>query len=252
MNGQEQVSFSNGRGQSLKGVFHRPARGECRSAAILCHGMESNKESDKIVALSRALAETGILALRFDFSYAGDSDGKFEDITYSGEVEDLRAAYDFVLRFPVDKIGILGSSMGGTVALLFAAREKRIAALATIAAPLHPERITEAFLSREEVERWRREGFLFYHGRRINVSLLEDLENIDVPKAVKQISCPVLIVHGDQDETVAVAEARELYSHIQGPKRLAILRGADHRLTHPEHRKQALDESRDWLTQHLR
>lgn len=252
MNDEEEVFFPNGRGRTLKGVFHHPASGKSLSAAILCHGMESNKESDKIVALSRALAEKGILALRFDFSYARESSGKFEDITYSGEVEDLRAAYDFVLRLPVEKIGILGSSMGGTVALLFAAQEKRIAALAAIAAPLHPDRITETLLSKEEVERWRREGFLFYHGRRINISLLKDLENIDVPKAVKQISCPVLIVHGDQDETVAVAEAQELYAHIEAPKRLAILRGADHRLTRPAHLQRALDESRDWLVHHLR
>lgn len=213
--------------------------------------MESNKESEKIVALSRALAEKGVLALRFDFSYAGESSGKFADITYNGEVEDLRAAFNLVLGFRAEKVGILGSSMGGTVALLFAAHENRIKALATIAAPLHPEKITENVLTPEEVERWRRERFLFYHGRRINVSLLDDLQTIDVPEAAKRIACPVLIVHGDMDDTVAVEEARELYAVLSGAKKLTILKGADHRLSNPSDLKRALDESIDWLTHHL-
>ena len=67
--------------------------------------MESNKESGKLTTLGRKLAERGILALRFDFAYAGESSGKFEEITYSGEVEDLTAAFAFVLRNQVKKVG---------------------------------------------------------------------------------------------------------------------------------------------------
>ena len=52
--------------------------------------MESNKESDKLVRLGRSLSESGMLALRFDFFCAGESSGRFEEITYSDEVEDLK------------------------------------------------------------------------------------------------------------------------------------------------------------------
>ncbi|MBI2358936.1 MAG: alpha/beta fold hydrolase [Deltaproteobacteria bacterium] len=251
MQNEERVTFLNNRGQALVGILHHPDNGEASTAAILCHGMESNKESEKLVALSQALAKRGILTLRFDFAYAGESSGKFEDITYSGEVEDLRAAYDFIQRLSAEKIAILGSSMGGTVALLFAAEEKRVAALATIAAPLHPEKITEAILSREEVQQWRREGFLHYHGRRINMSLLEDIERLDVAGAVKKIVCPVLLLHGDRDDTVPVAEANEIYDCLVGSKRLVVLSGADHRLSDPSHLERALEEAVDWLSQHL-
>ena len=57
---------------------------------ILCHGMESNKNSDKLVLMSDALAGRGILTLRFDFAYAGESSGKFEDITRPREIVGLR------------------------------------------------------------------------------------------------------------------------------------------------------------------
>jgi dipeptidyl aminopeptidase/acylaminoacyl peptidase len=213
--------------------------------------MESNKESAKLVALSRKLAHRGILALRFDFSCSGESGGRFEEITYSGEVEDLEAAFNFMLQRQAKKIAILGSSMGGTVALLFAAREKRVANLVTIAAPVHPEKITEKLLTQGEVESWRRLGFFFYHGKRINTSLLDDFKNINVPEAAKKISLPVLIIHGDVDDIVPVEEAYELHSLLQGPKKICVLQGADHRLSNPSHMERALKESVDWIVQHF-
>ena len=251
MKWEERVSFSNNRGQTLNGVLHHPAGSEISGAQILCHGMESNKEGEKLIALSRELAQRGVLTLRFDFSCAGESSGKFEEITYSGEVEDLEAAFEFMLRNRVKKIGILGSSMGGTVALLFAAREEKVANLVTIAAPVHPEKITKRLLTQGEVNDWRRSGFFIYHGRRINISLLDDLEKINVPEAANKISCPALIIHGDADDTVPVEEAHELYRRLQSPKKICILEGADHRLSNPFHLENALKESIDWILHHI-
>jgi dipeptidyl aminopeptidase/acylaminoacyl peptidase len=247
---EERITFSNPRGQNLVGIVHRPAA-QPHAAAILCHGMESSKESEKIVALSRQLAARGILALRFDFAGSGESEGKFEEMTYSGEVEDLRAAYNFALQYEPRKIGIFGSSMGGTVAVLFAAQEKNVAALATIAAPVHPEKFSAKILTPEEARQWRTRGYIVYHDKRLNVSLLDDMARLDVPKAARKISCPVLVIHGDKDDTVPVAEGRELFAALAGPKRLCIIEGSDHRLTEPAHLQKALAESIGWLTQHL-
>ncbi len=248
---EERVSFTNDRGDTLQGILHHPAADHLSKGAILCHGMESNKESEKIIALGRGLAERGILALRFDFSYAGESSGKFAEITYSGEVRDLEAAFNFMLRRPVKKMALLGSSMGGTVGLLFVAEHKNVAALVTVAAPLHPERFTERLLSPDEANQWRRSGHITYHGQRLKVSLLDDLGKINVPEAAKKIRCPLLIIHGDRDETVPVGEAHELYGLVGGPKRLCILEGGDHRLSNPALLEKALKESFDWITLHL-
>src|SRR5258705_9427584 len=109
MTNTERISFPNSRGDTLVGVLHHPAENNSAGAAILCHGMESHKNSQKLIFLSQELAQRGILALRFDFSYVGESSGKFEDITYSGEVEDLRAAYELMRQRRDGKIGIFGS-----------------------------------------------------------------------------------------------------------------------------------------------
>lgn len=249
---EEKISFTNARGQTLKGVLHRPEQSEVQGAVILCHGMESSKESEKLVYLGRALALQGISALRFDFACAGESSGKFEDITYSSEAEDLKAAFSFMLDGRVRRIAILGSSMGGTAALLFAAQEPRVAALVTVSAPVHPEKFPTRLLTPDQLAEWRAQGHIVFRGQRLNVSLLEDLERLDVPAAAKQVACPVLVIHGAADLTVPVEEAEELERCLPGKKQLLILKGADHRFSEPELMKQAIAESIDWIVQHVR
>ena len=249
---EEKISFTNCRGDTLSGVLHHAEKHSARGAVILCHGMESDKNSQKLVFLSRELARRAIHALRFDFSYVGESSGKFEDITYSGEVEDLQAAYALLGSRHAGKTAILGSSMGGTVALMFAAREPAAAALVTVSAPLHPEKFPHRILTRAQLRNWRERGFILYNGQRLNVALLEDLESIDVRACARKVACPVLIVHGAADDVVPVEEAYELHDCLTGSKRLSILQGADHRLSNPETIRRTVSEALDWLTEHVR
>jgi pimeloyl-ACP methyl ester carboxylesterase len=248
---EERISFKNARGDTLAGILHHPVAKSAGGAVILCHGMESGKESDKLVLIARALAQKGIPALRFDFSYVGESSGRFEDITYTGEVEDLAAAYSLLQgRYP-GRTAILGSSMGGTVALLFAAIEPRVAALVTVAAPLHPENFPKRMLTAEQLRQWRLQGFTVYNGRRLNVSLLRDLERINVPAFAKKLACPVLIIHGEADDVVPVSEAFGLHDCLVNAKRLFIVRGADHRFSDPGLMERVANEAVDWLASHL-
>jgi len=247
---EETISFENSRGDLLSGVLHLPKIAPARAAVILCHGMESTKNSGKLVFLGEALAARGLLALRFDFAYVGESSGRFEDLTCSGEVEDLRAAYEFVLTRHSGKIAIFGSSLGGTVALLFAAGEPDVAALVTLAAPAHPENFPRRILTAAQLKEWRCNGFIIHNGQRLNVSLLDDLEKIDVPAAAREIRCPVLILHGDADLVVPLADARELYECLPGSARLSMLPGGDHRLSDPALMRRALGEAQEWLIEH--
>jgi len=250
---EEKITFENARGDTLSGVLHHPSTGlNPHGAVILCHGMDSNKNSEKLIFLGRNLAEAGVLALRFDFAYVGESSGKFEDITYSGEVEDLEAAFSLIQDRRAGKTALLGSSMGGTIGLLFAAREPAVAALVTVAAPVHPEKFPQRILSTTQLQEWRERGYTFFNGQRLNVSMLQDLERLDVPQSARNVKCPVLILHGDADEVVPVKEAYELHECLSGTKRLSILNGTDHRLSDPALMQRALEESFDWLIRHVR
>jgi pimeloyl-ACP methyl ester carboxylesterase len=252
---QETISFTTRSGDTLHGVLHQAGGNLPHGAAILCHGMESAKNSEKLIFLAESLAARGILALRFDFRYVGESSGRFADITYSGEVEDLQAAYELIQSRWPGKTAIFGSSMGGTVALLFAAQnahDARVAAVVTLAAPVHPENFPTRVLTPQQLQAWREYGYTSYHGQRLNVSLLDDLERLDVTTAVRQIACPVLILHGEADEVVPVAEAHELHALLTSPKQLSIFRETDHGFSNPHVMRQAMSAALDWLTEHVR
>ena len=88
--------------------------------------------------LAHALADAGFLVLRYDKRGIGQSGGRIETAGFAEYAEDLRAAVKFVAdRKDVDpkRIAVLGHSEGGAIALVAAARDKRIAALVLLAAP---------------------------------------------------------------------------------------------------------------------
>jgi pimeloyl-ACP methyl ester carboxylesterase len=212
--------------------------------------MESTKEGTKHRLLADRFSRAGISVVRFDFSYVGESEGEFADLTFRGEVEDLAGAWRFFRERIDGPIGILGSSMGGTVALLFASEEPQVAALATIAAVARPAR-TLAELRPPEIERWRKEGVLSLGGVRLRSTFLEDVETLDVLAACRKVVCPTLVTHGDADAVVPPSDAEEIASALGGEHRLSIYHGADHRFSRPADLEALLAESSAWLERHL-
>lgn len=104
--------------------------GEKHSVVIFVHGLGSNRA--ELVPEARLLARHGHGVLLFDSRASGDSTGACASW---GDLErrDIRAALDFVLSRPEvakSAIGLYGFSVGATAAAIFAADEKRIAALA--------------------------------------------------------------------------------------------------------------------------
>jgi len=93
----EKVVFRNSLDQRLFGILHRGSSGPGLGATIvLCHGMMSAKEGTKQKAFAQVFEESGFSVLRFDFSFCGESEGRFEEITFAQEVDDLRAAVGWV------------------------------------------------------------------------------------------------------------------------------------------------------------
>jgi dipeptidyl aminopeptidase/acylaminoacyl peptidase len=61
----------------------------------------------------------------------------------------------------------------------------------------------------------------------------------------------VLVVQGEADDVVAPRDGRILFERAGEPRELCLLPGADHRLSDPLHRLEAVKRSRDWLARHL-
>ena len=216
----------------LAGVLHSPDE-KTRACVITCHGLISGKDSEKYVGIARRFCGEDLAVLRFDFRGCGESGGLFEDTSLSGRMEDLESALDFVEEQGCESVGVMGSSLGGTVAVLTAAKDKRVKALVTWATPCY---LDELF--REEVTR----GF---------EKLRRDVGKYDVVKAVRGMRCPILIVHGSLDEQVPLSHCKVLYENANEPKDLQIIEGADHRLTNPIHREKAVELTLNWFKRYL-
>ena len=244
------VEFPSRRGSRLVGLWSAPPAPRA-PVAILCHGMESTKEGTKHRLLVERLVAGGFGTLRFDFSYVGESEGEFADLTIRGEVEDLGGAFDFVTARAKGPVGLFGSSLGGAVALLFAADESRVRALAVIAAVARPDRIVSE-LNPADVERWKRDGIFSLGGVKLRRAFLDDVTSLDVLGACARIRVPVLVAHGDADRVVPFSDGEEIAAAVAGEKRLSRYPGGDHRFSRAEDLERMLDECERWLLDHLR
>jgi len=126
---EQAIGFSSD-GLALKGVLHVPEGAtQPRPAIILCHGFGGSCRGAGHPELAQALARAGYVVLRFDFRGCGQSEGARGSVICREEADDLRRAVDFLAtREEIDRnrIGVIGASLGGSVAIYVAATDKRL------------------------------------------------------------------------------------------------------------------------------
>jgi uncharacterized protein len=143
---QEQVVSFQSAGLRLHGVLGVPEglRGAGRRAAFLVlHGFGSNSEGPNVLQPTRVLSEFGYVTLRFDMRGCGKSEGEFGRVICLEQVEDLGNALDFLTKHPSvdpDRIGVIGSSFGGAVAVYAGGINPRVAAVISNGGWGHGER----------------------------------------------------------------------------------------------------------------
>lgn len=232
MHDVEEVTIESGSGPTLEGELLRA--GPERPLVVLCHGipLSSPDPSDPgYPALARRIAGTGFTVLFVNFRGTGGSGGNFQ---LGGWYEDLERVMEFAADLGAPAVCLAGFSAGGALAIEYASRHGGVDGVAAFAAPA---RLTEVF-GREHVlsfiEVAREVGIIrdtqfppdpdwFY----------EDLERHEAIDFVAGVSpAALLIVHGDEDETVPLSQGRALFDAAGEPKRFELLPGGMHRLRH--------------------
>jgi len=176
--------------------------------------------------------------LRFDYRGHGASSGDFLDGAIGDWADD---AADAVARLTQGKQILVGSSMGGWIALLLARRiPEQVAALVGIAAaPDFTEdmwaRMDEG-QQRELMEAGRIEQPSDYSDEPTVITrrLIEDGRNQLVLRAPLKLPFPVRLLQGTADADVLPSVALRLLDHIDCPDaRLTLVKDADHRFSGP-------------------
>ena len=125
---EQTISFASD-GLTLKGFLHVTDGTGKRPGLVLCHGFGGSCRGAGHPELAKALEQAGYVVLRFDFRGCGQSEGRRGDVIVDEEIADLRHALDFLATQPgVDaaRIGVIGASLGGSVAIEVAASDARV------------------------------------------------------------------------------------------------------------------------------
>ena len=224
-------------------AYHRlAARGAGRDlpGVIFLGGFASDMEGTKALDLQAWAEARGRSYLRFDYSGHGRSSGRFDEGCIGDWFQDAQAVLDALTEGPQI---LVGSSMGGWIALLLAReRPARVAGLVTIAAaPDFTEDSMWQGFSEDQRRQLTEEGRLELPSDYsdepyvITRRLIEDGREHLVLRTALPLPFPVRMLQGTADRDVPQEVALRLLAHATADDiRLTLVKGADHRFSTPE------------------
>ncbi len=247
------IQFKNKDSLTLRGFVHTPWSYD--TAIVYIHGFPSHCNSRTSKRICRALRLCGYLVLRFDVSNTMSSDSSFEKKLMSKEAEDIKYAIEFLEKnYKYKQLVLLGVSTGAVEACLYAYKDKRIDKVILLGGESNLKKAVHYDFSDEQIKDFKEKGFIiydaprtWYHRKRLNRAFYDEFFTLDVKKALKKYKKPLLIIHGGKDEAVPVSNARELYFIANEPKRVVIIKGADHRFSSFLHGAQVLWHIRKFI-----
>ena len=219
----------------LNGTLHLPVVDQA-PVVIGSHGLYSSRQSPKQIALAQACNALGMAYFRFDHRGCGSSQGAFEHVTsLAARCTDLKQAVEAIRRRPEigSGIGLFGSSMGGSVCLSVAA-QLEVNTVVTFAAPLCS--------SIDDVRRLERsnkqdEPHIFLDPAKSHFNISENVSQVN----------NILIIHGQNDETVPLSHAEEIYRLAGDPKKLIVQHNGDHRMSDENHQREFVRDASLWF-----
>jgi dipeptidyl aminopeptidase/acylaminoacyl peptidase len=242
--------------QQVVGMLHLPEGNGRFPAALLLHGFTGTRVEPHrmFVKISRALAEHGIASLRFDFRGSGDSAGDFEDMTIRSEITDTLEAIRFLARHKrinSRRLALIGMSMGGAVAAHVIAREKnRVKSLVLLAPVAEGEGILDQLSTPDAVSSLAETGITDHDGDQVGVAFIRQFAEMKPLREVVKCQCPVLLIHGSNDQTVPVSQTEQYERALQAHKRVVkkvVIAGADHTFNKHIWESRVITETVDWL-----
>ncbi len=229
-NDSEKVEFDGANGHRLAGRIHWPADRKPSGFALFAHCFTCSKDLLGAVRIASTLADHGWAVLSFDFTGLGESAGDFAETNFSSNVEDLKAAADYLRQNHEAPRLLFGHSLGGAAVIAAAARIPESTAVATIGAPCDPFHVAHLIEKQAPDLKADDKATVQLGGRPfvIKGQLLMDLAEQAQMKRLAKLGRALLVIHSPVDEIVGIEQAKHIYDAARHPKSFIALDGADH------------------------
>lgn len=205
-------------------AFRHYSRGHSK-VIIIAHGFFNNKDTFLFKGVAEAINKHYDV-ITFDFRGHGKSNGLFSWTTY--EPLDLRAVIAYAKEKNYFKIGILGFSLGASVALIEASCNPDIDSLIVVSAPSDFWKINYHFWEYDMLEDLKLNMGKKGRGKGIRPGnpFMRKIRPFDI---VDKISPkPVLFIHGEKDWLIKSNHSKNLFEKAKDPKALEIIKGGGH------------------------
>jgi len=222
-------------GLQIAGQLYLPGGKIPHPTVCLCHGIPAHipdPSNRGYPVLAERICHQGFAVLIFNFRGTGASGGNLDIL---GWTRDLKAAIDYLSALPeVDKshLSLLGFSGGAAVSVYVASQDKRVSSVVTCACPAEFTFFTEVDKPQSIIDHFRSIGAI--RDKSFPHSAEEWFNGFRLVSPIKHVAGiaprPLLLVHGNRDETVEVSQAYKLYDRAGEPKLIVIVDGAEHRL----------------------
>ncbi|SFJ20459.1 bifunctional alpha/beta hydrolase/OsmC family protein [Olleya namhaensis] len=232
----QKINFTNAEGQQLVGRLELPINQHPHNFAIFAHCFTCNKNLSAVKNITRELTSNGFGVLRFDFTGLGESEGDFENTNFSGNVDDLISASNYLKENYTAPTLLIGHSLGGAAVIFAASTIDSVKAVATIGAPSNPKHVENLIKSSVDEIKATGKANVSIGGRPFTIKkqFLDDIETKSLPNVAKNLRKALLVMHSPQDTTVGIENAEEIYVAARHPKSFVSLDGADHLLMRKE------------------
>jgi pimeloyl-ACP methyl ester carboxylesterase len=225
--------FIDSDGTRLHAKLDRPEGAEKGPLCILIHGFTGHMEEDQIKAAQKAMNDAGVSVLRVEMYGHGESDGEFKDHTLYKWVTNALAAVKYAksLDFVTD-LYLSGHSQGGLLTMLVGGMcpDDFKALLPLSPAWMIPEIAREGNVLGTSFDPKHIPDMITSGSWELSGDYIRVAQTIHVEDEIERFEGPVLIIHGDADETVPFSyaeKAAKLYKNAE----LVPIHGDDHCFT---------------------
>ncbi|KHE72626.1 S9 family peptidase [Halobacillus sp. BBL2006] len=245
----EEFEFYNQEVLRLSGVLQRGTSGKM---IIMCHGFRSNRSSKgRFDRFAGTFQRMGYNVMRFDFGGCGKSGNR--PITLAGQVSDLSAAIKYVVDQGFKEIALYGHSLGARVCLegFDPSYVKTLVVTGAGTGPVVYDWTDE--FSAPQLEELKETGMItqpvmdpYRSEIKISEQMLRDFEECEQQHLLSKITCPTLVVHGDQgEEQTLMPLTQHGMRWLPEMSKLEVIRGAEHSFMN--HLKEVEAITTSWL-----